>query len=437
MTTNIFNAKAKKALKKHLENILSSCIVDKGTINFDKDKYEDLNKFINEAKKHKKAWMRDIDFYSLLYKETSKYLTDKIEKRCEATGNLKALINDVGIEKITEAVISLLESIPMKYRIFFELPSIKGIGIKEIKLTDDISFVEKIDENDFAEIEIPALGSGGSGLFGLFGSYSLSKGRLYICIQTNGYADGTLESSAAKKAYSKFKQVILFGKLSNVFAVKKLTISAGLLSFGAPHVFVINALDTGDEKYQMSLPKAVVDYISKIELNENSLKPTQLENLLETFEDKKNLTPNDKAKLFMNRFQYPIKLLKTSDNNEGSESIKTAIEWAFDSHTNDNDTLAFIQACIGIEAVIGGDDTKEKTTSILADRVAYLLGNSISARKKIKKNFEKLYDIRSKVVHGRKAYLDDEQRNFLHYAQNMLNQLIWKEISFIETETQS
>ena len=107
---------------------------------------------------------------------------------------------------------------------------------------------------------------------------------------------------------------------------------------------------------------------------------------------------------------------------------------AFDSHANDNDTLAFIQACIGIEAVIG-DDTKDNITATLADRCAYLLGDSISARKKIREKFEKLYDIRSKVVHGRKACLDDEQRHFLDYAQIMLKRVIGKEISFIGTET--
>lgn len=430
MTTNIFHAKAKDALKKHLENILPSCIVDNGTVNFDKDKYEDLYKFINEARKHKNKWMRDIDFYGLLYQEVSNYLTKKVEKRWEAAGNLKDLIENAGINKITDAVIFRLETIPRKYFIYFELPSVKDIGVKEIKLTDDVSFVEKINESDFEEVKVPSMS-----LLGGNYNYTLQRGKLYIRLQVDGYADGTLESSAVKKAYSKFKQVILLGKLSDVFVEKKQTISAGLISFGVPHVFVINALDTSDEKYQVSLPKTVVDYISKVELNENALKPTPLENLMETFEDKETLTPNDKVKLFKNRFQYPVKLLKTSDNNEDSESIKTAIEWAFDSHTNDNDTLAFIQACIGIEAVIGGNDTKEKTTSILADRVAYLLGNSILARKNIKEKFEKLYDIRSKVVHGRKAYLDDEQRHFLHYAQNMLSRLIWKEISFIETET--
>jgi hypothetical protein len=431
MANNLFHEKAREALKKHLENILSTCVLDKGIINFDKGKDGDLYKFINEAKKHRNIWMRDIDFYSLLYQELSNYLTKQVEKRWEATGNLKDFIEDKGIGEIINAIIAHLETIPRKYRIYFELPSVKGIGVKEIKLTDDIAFIERINESDFEKVKIPS-----KSLLGGNYSYTLQREKLYICVQVDGYADGTLECSAFKKAYSKFKQVILVGKLSGVFVDKQPTISAGLLSFGMPHVFVINALDSSDEKYQVTLPKSVFDYISKIELNENALKPTQIENLVETFEDKETLTPNDKAKLLKNRFQYPIKLLKTSDNNKDSEAIKTAIEWAFDSLTNDNDTLAFIQACIGIEAVIG-DDNKENITATLADRCAYLLGDSISARKTIRENFEQLYNIRSKVVHGRKAYLDNEQRYFLDYAQRMLKKVIWKEISFIKSENRS
>lgn len=73
----------------------------------------------------------------------------------------------------------------------------------------------------------------------------------------------------------------------------------------------------------------------------------------------------------------------------------------------------------------------ENLTNTLADRCAYLLGDSIPKRRNIRENFKKLYDVRSKLVHGRKASLDDEQSKFLGFAQSVLNSVIWKEISFI------
>lgn len=73
----------------------------------------------------------------------------------------------------------------------------------------------------------------------------------------------------------------------------------------------------------------------------------------------------------------------------------------------------------------------ENLTNTLADRCAYLLGDSIPKRRNIRENFKKLYDVRSKLVRGRKASLDDEQSKFLGFAQSVLNSVIWKEISFI------
>src|SRR3990167_6244216 len=119
MKNNSFHEKAREALKKHLENILSSCVIDKGIVNFDRSKDEDLYKYINEAKKHKKTWMRDIDLYGLLYEEVSNYLTRHVEKTSEATGNLKDLIVGKEIGEITDVIIAHLESVPRKYRIYF------------------------------------------------------------------------------------------------------------------------------------------------------------------------------------------------------------------------------------------------------------------------------------------------------------------------------
>jgi len=429
MKNNSFHEKAREALKKHLENILSSCVIDKGIVNFDRSTDEDLYKYINEAKKHKKTWMREIYLYGLLYKQVSDYLVEHIEKIREISGKIKDIIGEPGITDLCVKIISYLESIPRKYLVFFELPAVHGLGLKEIKLTDDISFVERVGESDFSDIKIPTWS-----LLGGDYTLTLEKGRLYIRISVDGYTDGTVESSAIKKAYSKFKQVILLSNLSEILKEGQRDLSLGLLGSVSHQIFVVNSRDPNIEKYLVYFPQTVSNYISKLRLNEDILKPPKFETLLETFENKEIPTSNDKAKILKKRLRYPEKLLKTSDNDENTEPIKSAIEWAFDSHANDNDTLAFIQACIGIEAVIG-DDTKDNITATLADRCAYLLGDSISARKKIRENFEKLYDIRSKVVHGRKACLDDEQRHFLDYAQIMLKRVIWKEISFIGTET--
>ena len=413
----LLHMNAKEVLKKHLEKLLSNCKINNGIVCFDDSTYKDIDKYIKELKKHKKAWMRDIDLYRLLRKHISEYLSERNEKTREISGNLKDIIGKKETESICGTIISFIESIPREYFLFFELPSAQKIGVNEISLTDSISFVEKNYPYIITNLEEA-----------YFNMLKKENMRMYVRIKVDGYADGTLESNAIKKAYSKFKQVFLLAKLSGIIKRKP-----GLhLRFTTPQNHVINVTEPDTEQYAFPLPKIVSDYISKMGIDENILKPTEFEVLFETFENAETPTLVDKIKILKNRLQYPIKLLRTSDSDESTEPIKTAIEWAFDSLTNDNDTFAFIQACIGLESILGDEDSKENITKTLADRCAYLLGNSISKRKDIREKFKDLYEVRSKLVHGRKASLDDEQRSLLKFAQNILDQIIWKEISYIE-----
>ena len=423
MTQNNLHIEAKKILKRYLENILSKSKLSNGSVDFDENTYKEIYKYIGEAKKLKGIWMRDTDLYGLIYKQTSDYLTENIKERWKTSGYLKDIIGDNGIKNLSDRIIAYLESIPRKYYVYFELPSVKGIGVKEINLTDDISLIERVNENDFSEVNIE------SRIGGIYGKVlsggKLQKEKMYVRIQTQGYADDTFESSAVKKAYSKFKQFILLAKTKGLLVEgeRGITTFGDLFGYrieqGSP-IFVVYDKEPDTEKYLITLPKIVSEYISKLHINEDILKPDRYE--------------NDKVKILQNRLQYPIKLLKTPDTDADTEPIKTAIEWAFDSLTNDNETVAFIQACIGLEAILG-DEEEEPQKSLqnkLADRCAYLLGKNFSERKKIKEKFIKLYKTRSELIHGRKAELDEERRIFLLFSQDILNRIIWKEISYIE-----
>jgi len=433
----LLHVEAKKALKGHLERILNNCKVNEGVIDFDDDIYRDIYSYVNETKKHKKVWMRDIDILGVLYKQVSNYLSEHIKNYWETSGELKNIIGNKTIKSLCSRIISYLESIPRDYFVFFELPYVRGIGVKEISLTNNISFIEVINDNDFSEvsvpynISIPRTGALAMGLLGSPHGYKLKKGRLYVRIQADGYADGTLESSAIKKAYSRFKQVIFLSKLSGVLTEGNVKTSSSRFPDTTPQVYAIYAKEPSTEKYGFNLPETVYGYISRLSINEDSLKPTKLEIFAESFENKESLTPKDKAKILKNRLHYPIKLLQTSEDDKITEPIKTAIEWALDSLTNDNNTFAFLQACIGLEAILGDNNTREKLTETLADRCAYLLGNSIHTRREIRKKFVKLYRSRSKLIHGRKAILGNEELGLLRYAQNILSRIILKEISYI------
>jgi hypothetical protein len=119
-------------------------------------------------------------------------------------------------------------------------------------------------------------------------------------------------------------------------------------------------------------------------------------------------------------------LIKTNNNN--AQSVKSAIEWAFDSQVEENETVSFIQVSIGLEAILGEETGREPLAETLADRCAYLLADTIENRKIIRKNFRKFYDLRSKLVHGRSIRLRDEEGWGLEWGKSVLNGIIRREI---------
>lgn len=123
-----------------------------------------------------------------------------------------------------------------------------------------------------------------------------------------------------------------------------------------------------------------------------------------------------------------LELISTPDDNKDAQFVKSAIEWAFDSAIEDNETVSFLQMCIGLEAILGEETGRESLTETLADRCAYLLATDIEGRKKIRYNFRELYRLRSKLVHGRAMRINDSEKGFLEWGKRVLNCVIIKEM---------
>jgi hypothetical protein len=106
------------------------------------------------------------------------------------------------------------------------------------------------------------------------------------------------------------------------------------------------------------------------------------------------------------------------------------LEWYFDADTADNHTVAFLQRCIGLEAILGDDENSRTVplTDRLADRYAYLMGQTASERVELRQHFREIYGRRSDVVHSRTARAVLDIRTEIE-AQTMLSRVIHKEVS--------
>lgn len=108
--------------------------------------------------------------------------------------------------------------------------------------------------------------------------------------------------------------------------------------------------------------------------------------------------------------------------------LGAAMEWFQDSLAADNQTVAFISACIGVEALIGTEEQSNQMSDRLADRVAFTLGSSRSERERLRQEFRLLLTLRGQLVHGRQRRLAASERDKLRRLQEILDKLIKKEL---------
>jgi hypothetical protein len=121
----------------------------------------------------------------------------------------------------------------------------------------------------------------------------------------------------------------------------------------------------------------------------------------------------------------------TSDD---CERVKAAMEWCVDSYTTQNQTIRFLQVCMGLEAALGDERVRERLTQTLADRCAYLIARSAKERQTVGKLFRDIYSTRSDIVHGRARALSKPQRAQLGNATKLLEKVIRREFGYLQLD---
>jgi len=121
-----------------------------------------------------------------------------------------------------------------------------------------------------------------------------------------------------------------------------------------------------------------------------------------------------------------------NQNYENKERLLLANQWLLDSYIGDNELMAFVQAMIAMEVLLGGDESKETSlTELICNRCAYFVGETHEEIKSIMKELRDIYKIRSGIVHRGKPILTIEEREKLHKLRNLCRKVIFKEIWLI------
>lgn len=117
-------------------------------------------------------------------------------------------------------------------------------------------------------------------------------------------------------------------------------------------------------------------------------------------------------------------------------ATRSSARWYLDSFAETKGLLQIVQAAIALEILLGDREEAELVGigALLGNRLAYMVGQTPSDRRRVLSEFKKLYDIRSRIVHSGKATLNDEERDALSRLQDFAQRALHEQIYGLKQE---
>ena len=125
-------------------------------------------------------------------------------------------------------------------------------------------------------------------------------------------------------------------------------------------------------------------------------------------------TEEARVKYFVERLKEIAAVLKGEEDNS---RLLLAARWLFDSRLSREDLLAYVQAMVSMEILLGDKAVSDLMGlgELLRNRCAYLIGRTHTERDELLEDFRKIYEVRSRIVHGGKDKLS--RKEFLISAE--------------------
>ncbi len=345
------------------------------------------------------------------------------------SGKLAELDDGKAAEQLIGVISAELQEIPSTVDIFIPVNGLVQLQQAEIKLTDRIALVDSVHSKDLAHYLETAKPS--NGLFQLLGAGKLSAANppsRFIKIQTTGFASDGSDSQVVREALSETKQIVFVGLATGAFSLAYSSQRWDMRS-NAERLpgLVVQYRDGESTVHGISLPYDLNHFLQRIQFKDPlqvfDYQPGKglLTSGMRPATDGKDVseavaTLLDTASKFVS--------LKSPD----ALAIRAAMEWYIDSASTSNESISFLQRCIGLEALLGVDGGRRDVTERLADRYAYLLGKTESERGKMRHAFREMYSHRSDVVHGRASRLSAGHRRASYDSADMLLRCTWAEM---------
>jgi hypothetical protein len=421
MADEVLHEKAKVALKKSLDALLPKLTMREGWLELGLGHYYDLNSMATALAKHER-WRLHIgflEFYELLSDILLRY-------EFELPGDKSvSLPNALGPKfgAYSAEVWDFLLSLPRAYLVTVDLPAMPSWGPGTIPLTDRMTLIEEAPPAE-AKTNLATLAAA------LAGSSREPPSPVRVEVKSTGYGSRRLATTAFQDAISHIKQFFELVREPAIFKQTSPSAIFGLMGRPKQARFKIIDVARPDKVMEADIPERLARFLSSTTIDEARLLVHDSGKGLSLLGSgmREAVTREERANAFAGVISDIRELMDCPPEWPDIHNIKTALEWSFDSREKDNQTLSFIQACIGLEALLGdAKDKDEPLTGTLADRCAYLLGQSHRDRAGIRERFKEMYRVRSKLVHGRSPKLDIYDLEQLSFAQTTLEEIAREE----------
>ncbi|EHH1325575.1 hypothetical protein J7G91_000584 [Salmonella enterica] len=393
MMNKEIHPKAIEKIKNSIREIVLDSDINKlSSFDYKVEEFERISSELNKAKV-------DFNVNGLMCKQIFISVSDEFCRK-NSLFNIIALSLDPSekIEEFINEVYLCYESLPWQYEINFSLK--------------DLELLISVNDGEYVNLELSQSPD-----------FLFQKGKYHeistLKIKNIGYFSGSHFGSFMKGVIQNLNVIVFLLRVTNVIKPKGRTYpNSSYIGFMEDYIrgSLISESKVNNIKFpymtkNINIPIAISKYLSEIKVNADM--------------------DNEELEYQTKHCFNTANILMAHDSKEASR-IKSAIDWYVQSDVTDDDTMSFVQVCMGLESIFGDDDYEGGLTTILSDRCAYLIGKNIKDRGEIKTTFRKIYQIRSKIVHGVRNHLSANEEHMLYYARSFLRMSILKELDNLE-----
>lgn len=369
----------------------------------------------------------EIPIFEFVYESISRELAENIGY--DSALPLVKLTDIEGYHDAVEVATRLVhefDSLPWRYTFSIEMNSDmaklvqENIGVFEVS---ENMAIRKSDE-DFSSTYSPMSGIeerdksiSNRGLLSLFTEHSWNASGAFLQIKNNGFVGQYGPAETHTQVIEKLKSFCGLG-----IALRLFKINPTYRSTPTKAKFYIHKAERDN---WVMLGKHELDY--DVSDTFHDLVIHDLDGVLDT-QDKKTSWVNGRLREMGTVF--------SCENLSKTHKLLLACQWLFESYSGKNELLSFVQTTVVIEILLGDKASSEQVGlgALLRNRCAYLIGVSQTQRNEILDDFQKIYDVRSKIVHGGKSRLNYIERGLLGKLQWMCRRVIQEEVKLLSED---